>query len=170
MNKQKLLIITVLILIFIAQKVTASALMGPSCFVTAEIIKIDDETKQLNSEIVSINNVINHSCPIKEKQIFEVSNNYPATFQQGDRIKAGIEKASSMTQHGVIYYLHWSDIAYENGDKIFSKNNNIMVDYLTGDVEAISTGQIKNYFYFVIPIVVFIGTLAYSLRKKIHKS
>ncbi len=187
------LIILVFALMLVAQNVSASALVGPSCFVTAEVVEISSEMRQLDSgreyesnylnlKVLSIDKGTN--CPVQENQIFKAIDNHPGTFNKGDRIKAGIESASNMGPSGVVSFLQWSDLTYENGNEIPSKYNNAIIDHLQSDSEPIAIGthnDIKegndvlqddnqdatiNYFYFIIPILIIVGFLLYWFLRK----
>lgn len=199
------LFIFVLTLILIAQNVSASALSGPVCFVTAEVIEMGSETRQYDSgseyenhylhlKILSVdkgNNLgITSQCPVQKNQVYIASDNYyarddyPASFKVGDRIKAGVEDAGSLGENGVVTFLHWSDITYENGSTILARKG--IVIYLSSDDEPLNiekvddsehevpnfednkdkNGNIVNYLYLIIPLLIIVGFLLYKFLYK----
>lgn len=147
MRKFKLVIfIFISAFMFRAQQVSASALRGPSCFVTAEVVEVSSETKKLdtgreyndtylNLKIMSIDKGSN--CPVKVSEVFKVIDNNPGTFKKGDMLKAGVESASSMGPSGAVSFLQWSNLTYENGKEISSKYNNTIIDYLQSSSEPL---------------------------------
>jgi hypothetical protein len=172
-----------------AQNVSASTLVGPSCFVTAEVVEIGSETKQLDSgreyeshylnlKILSVDN--RGSCPVQENQVYKAidnyyaTDNYPASFKMGDKIKAGIEAASSMGPSGAVSFLHWSDVTYEDGTTIKYKEG--IVTNLQSENEPIVIEKIDdthsknknnvNYYYFIIPVLIIVGFLLYRFLHK----
>lgn len=188
MQKSNLIIIA-LALMFAVQQVNASSLVGPSCFVTAEIIEIDHTNHYLNIKILNVDKN-NYFCPVKKNEVYKVidnyyaADNYPASFNGGDIIKAGIESASSMGPFWAVSFLHWSDVTYEDGTTIKYKKG--IVTHLQSDSKPISIDNstdvpkgnniIPNdnqdatisYFYIIIPILIIVGFLLYwfLLRKR----
>ena len=185
------LFIFVFTFILIVNNVSASALVGPSCQVTAEVIKIGSETRQLDSgreyeshylnlKILNVDNSDN--CHVRENQVYKAidnyyaADNYPASFKIGDKIKAGIEQGSSMSPSGAVSFLQWSDVAYENGTSIRYKLGTVTDLQSDSDPIPIDTsndapqkeGQDTtiNYFYFIVPILIIVGFLLYWFLRK----
>lgn len=145
----KLLSLTLIIICisFFPHNASASALIGTSCFVTAEVINVDSETKYLDSgeeydsrylllKILSVDEGTN--CPVQSNQIFKAIDNNEGSFQPQDIIRAGIEPGSSMGPEGAISFLQWSNLTYENGDQIISyKNGRSVIDSLQSDSNPI---------------------------------
>lgn len=184
--QKSILIILLLALMFVAQNVSASVLIGPSCFVIAEIIKIDYENHYLNIKILNVDKESDY-CPVQKNEVYRAidnyyaADNYPASFKEGDVIKAGIEVASSMGPSGAVSFLQWSEVTYENGATIRYKKG--IVTHLQSDSDpiAIDTNDAKeisdvlqddnqdatiNYSYFVIPILIIVGFLFYWFLRK----
>jgi len=189
MQKSNILVF-VLALTLIAQNVSASALVGPSCFVTAEVVKIGTETRQLDSGReyeshylnLKILSVDNSDCPVQENQVYKAidnyyaADNYPASFKTGDKIKAGIEQGSSMGPSGAVSFLQWSDVTYENGTSIKYKlgkvtdlqSDSVPIAIDTPNDAPQNDGQdaTLNYFYFIVLILTIVGFLLYWFLHK----
>jgi len=172
----------------VAQQVNASALVGPSCFVTAEVIEKgrDYKSHYLNLKILSVDKRDN--CPVQKNEVYRAvdnyyaADNYPASFKEGDIIKAGIEAASSMGRSGTVSFLRWSDVTYEDGTTIKYKKG--IVTDLQSDSEPVSIDNFNdasegnniiqnnnqnvsfNYSYLVIPIIAALGFLLYWFLRK----
>lgn len=173
------LIITVLALVLFPQNVSASALVGPSCFVTAEIIEIDHNNKYLNLKILHVEKNTD-PCPVQENQVYRATDNYfaadnyPASFKEGDRIKAGIEAASSMGPSGAVSFLQWSDVTYENGSTIQYKKGIVTDLQSASEPIAINNVTAKEegeeapvmYFYIAVTALMVIGFLFYLVFRK----
>lgn len=162
--KKSNLIVFILALILSAQNASASVSMGPYCFVTAEIIEISNETKLLDSgkeyeyhylslKILSVDEGSKivpdlKDCPVQKNQTYRAidnyyaEGNYPASFKEGDKIKAGIEALSSMSSVGAVSSLIWSNITYENGATIKYKEGIVMS--LGSDIEPIIMNNADN--------------------------
>ena len=171
----------------VAQQVSASALVGPSCFVTAEVIEIDYKNHYLNIKILSVEKDNNY-CPVQKNEVYRAidnyyaADNYPASFKEGDIIKAGIEAASSMSPSGAVSFLQWSDVTYEDETTIKYKKG--VVTHLQSDSEPISIDNsidaqegnniiqkdnqdaTFNYYYLIIPILAVVGFLLYWFLRK----
>jgi hypothetical protein len=171
----------------LAQQVSASALIGPSCFVNAEVIEIDQKNHYLNIKILNIEKDSDY-CPVRKNELYRAidnyyaADNYPASFKEGDVIKAGIEAASSMGPSGAVSFLQWSDVTYVDGSNIKYKKG--IVTHLQSDSEPISIDNSNdtqegnniiqndnqdvsfNYYYLIIPILAIVGFLLYWLLHK----
>lgn len=179
MKKSNILLI-VFILILFAQNVSASALVGPSCFVIAEIDDIGSEMKKLDSgkeyeshylNIKILNILSGDTCPVQINQVYQVIDNHPGTFQKGDRIKAGIELGSSMGPAGAVSFLQWSSLTHENGTNIQSKYNNAIITHLQSDSKPTSIAKdadLTDYLYILILLlgIIIAGYLIYRFKFK----
>jgi hypothetical protein len=135
-------------LICFSQLAFASAIGRPSCFVIAEISEVFTGEQKLDSQKNSTKDYFNvrvvsgskrNNCPVKEGQTFKVVINHSGVFKKNDRIKAGVVEASSMLPSGVMSrYLHWSNLVYEDGSKIYAKGNFVVVDYFQSNIEPVT--------------------------------
>ena len=170
----------------VAQQVSASALIGPSCFVTAEVIEIDYKNHYLNIKILNVEKDSNY-CPVQKNEVYRAidnyyaADNYPASFKEGDVIKAGIEAASSMGPSGAVSFLQWSDVTYEDGTTIKYKKG--IVTHLQSDSEPVSIDNSNDAqeeinivqddnqdvtfnYYYIIPLIAVVGFLLYWFLRK----
>lgn len=187
-NKKYSLSFLLFVIFIFSSNVSASAIIGPSCFVNAKIIQVGSDKTQSDSgseyttnyfklEIISVD--ARKDCPVKQGQIFKAIDNNPSTFQKGDVINAGIEAGSSMGPSGAVSFLQWSEISYENGDKIYSNYNNSIINSFQSDPKPISidtyieeqeenkekvnSSNISNtiYYYITITALVVVGFFIY---------
>ena len=124
---------------FFASKANASMLTSSLCSVTAEVIKLVDESD--NHEIyLKVRGIVNDTdCPVKSGEVYNASNNYYAadnytsSFKVGDIFKADIQGGSYNGPTGAGSYLNWSNITREDNSKI---------PYKLGDVSEVQTGSV----------------------------
>lgn len=125
-------------------KVCASAFSMPTCRVIAEIVEIGVEERVLNTGNTYLHNYVllkiisiesDGFALVEVGKIYRVNDNYPGTFLTGDRISAGVGLGSSMGPSGAVSFLQWSQLTYENGEKIISATGRSVINSFTGDVE-----------------------------------
>lgn len=127
--------------------VSASAINGPQISVVAQVVGAGMEKKEtsdgkaydeayIDFQILSVA-IIEPSlmdytnCPVKKGEVYRVIDNYRAVLKPGDKIKAGIEFASSMGPDGPVNFLQWSPVTYEDASPVKSKGG-LTVTYFQG--------------------------------------
>ncbi len=115
----------------------ASALDGPTCFAKVEVVNTGSEEKHLDSgrmieshyaDFKVLETINGSQCRILHGQIYRIINNYPGTLKKGDKIRSGVEFASSMGPDGVVNFIHWSPVTYVDGTAI-KHSKNIVIDH-----------------------------------------
>ena len=141
MSQKNFFLFSILFLVaFYAQKVEATVLSGPTCFVKVEVVSVGSEKRMLSSGRDYESSYIdlkvlgtpedNKACPVSKDQIYRATDNYPGTFKVGDMLTAGIERAMSMGPTGTIPFLQWSSIKRKDGVAL-------KVDFLQSDDKPI---------------------------------
>ena len=88
----------------------ASSIDEDFCLVQGRIV--DVSSSEVMSENISIEILSTESadCPVKDKSIYEVTNNTPGVFKKDMIVSSSIREGSSMWPNGVIKFLLWSDV------------------------------------------------------------
>lgn len=86
----------------------ASGIDADTCLIQGKVIDLpQDADKNLRIKILSTDS---DDCPVKNTDIYEVTNNTPGIFKENMTLSASIRKGTSMGPNGVVNFLLWSDV------------------------------------------------------------
>jgi hypothetical protein len=146
-SRSVILVVIIMFLLMIQGKESHASVLSPSqCYVKIKIARIGTEIKpseygkSVEQHYVDfkIYGIIANTdaCPVSAGQVYRIMDNNPGIFQKGEYIRAGVAFGSTMGSNGLVSWLHWSPLTYDDKTAIKGKNN-ITIDHLTSDDKPI---------------------------------
>lgn len=144
--------------------VSASALTGATCLITAQVVGIEGgvEVEVLNTEIINDQGNCDFVNPGDVLKISDANN-----LNLNDLLEAGIEQTSAMTPEGdVVFGIHWEFVR-----KIDQEINDEEIEITSEDVvnqtEEIPSEQENKLpvMFSVLIIIVFVGMFYFFTRE-----
>jgi hypothetical protein len=182
----------VVISLIISSSVFAGVFWGTSgslCSVLAEVIDLYEEGEGdmyykkhfINLKILKIENKDpnNHSCPVKEKEVYKIRNwyyarnGYPNAFGVGDKVKSEISEMYlfALDERGPVEGFKWSNVKNEKNEYIFYMGSEeIQMSFESGLKPLFiqeNDNENKNFIYILVLIaIITIITISFYIYRK----